>query len=180
LGYGFIHELPKGKDEYYLRNKQNRSGIKYRNLTAFEIEILVRNRNTSDEWSNILVSEAFNPELVKNCSFFGLNRIGNLETSCLCFSDLIVPIGIYNSTIISCDFGNNVSIHNVNYMSHYILGNEVIINNVNELVTTNHAKFGNGILKKGEPESVRIWLEICNENTGRKVLPFNGMTAGDA
>jgi carbonic anhydrase/acetyltransferase-like protein (isoleucine patch superfamily) len=65
-------------------------------------------------------------------------------------------------------------------MSHYILGNEVIINNVNELVTTNHAKFGNGILKKGEPESVRIWLEICNENTGRKVLPFNGMTAGDA
>ncbi len=180
LGYGFIKDLPKGKDEYYLRNKQNRSGIAYRKLTAFEIEILVRNRNSSDEWSNILVSNEFNPELVKNCSFFGLNRIGNLETSCLCFSDLIVPIGIYNSTIISCDFGNNVSVHNVNYMSHYILGNEVIINNVNELVTTNHAKFGNGILKKGEPESVRIWLEICNENTGRKVLPFNGMTAGDA
>lgn len=180
LGYGFIKDLPKGKDEYYLRNKQNRNGIAYRKLTALEIEILVRNRNTSDDWSNILVSNAFNPELVKNCSFFGLNRIGNLENSCLSFSDLIVPIGIYNSTIISCDFGNNVSVHNVNYMSHYILGNEVIVNNVNELVTTNHAKFGNGILKKGEPESVRIWLEICNENTGRKVLPFNGMTAGDA
>ena len=180
LGYGFIKDLPKGKDEYYLRNKQNRSGITYRKLTALEIEILVRNRNTSDEWSNILVSNEFNPELVKNSSFFGLNRIGNLETSCLSFSDLIVPIGIYNSTIISCDFGNNVSVHNVNYMSHYILGNEVIINNVNELVTTNHAKFGNGIIKKGESEEVRIWMEICNENTGRKVLPFNGMTAGDA
>ena len=180
LGYGFIKDFPKGKDEYYLRNKQNRSGIDYRKLTALEIEILVRNRNTSDDWSTILVSNEFNPELVKNCSFFGLIRIGNLETSCLSFSDLIVPIGIYNSTIISCDFGNNVSVHNVNYMSHYILGNEVIINNVNELVTTNHAKFGNGIIKKGESEAVRIWLEICNENTGRKVLPFNGMTAGDA
>ncbi len=180
LGYGFIKDLPKGKDEYYLRNKQNRSGITYRKLTALEIEILVRNRNTSDDWSNILVSNEFNPELVKNSSFFGLIRIGNLENSCLCFSDLIVPIGIYNSTIISSDFGNNVSIHNVNYMSHYILGNEVIINNVNELVTTNHSKFGNGIIKKGESESVRIWLELCNENTGRKVLPFNGMTAGDA
>jgi hypothetical protein len=65
-------------------------------------------------------------------------------------------------------------------MSHYIIGNDVIITNVNELVTTNHSKFGNGILKKGEDESVRIWMEICNENTGRKVLPFNGMTAGDA
>ena len=180
LGYGFIKDLPKGKDEYYLRNKQNRSGIEYRKLSALEIEILVRNRNTSDDWGNILVSNEFNPELVKNCSFFGLIRIGNLENSCLSFSDLIVPIGIYNSTIISCDFGNNVSVHNVNYMSHYILGNEVIINNVNELVTTNHAKFGNGIIKKGESESVRIWLELCNENTGRKVLPFNGMTAGDA
>ncbi|MEN9700940.1 MAG: hypothetical protein RIR55_243 [Bacteroidota bacterium] len=180
LGYGFIKDLPKGKDEYYLRNKQNRSGIEYRKLSALEIEILVRNRNTSDDWGNILVSNEFNPELVKNCSFFGLIRIGNLENSCLSFSDLIVPIGIYNSTIISCDFGNNVSVHNVNYMSHYILGNEVIINNVNELVTTNHAKFGNGIVKKGETESVRIWLELCNENTGRKVLPFNGMTAGDA
>ncbi len=180
LGYGFIKDLPKGKDEYYLRNKQNRSGIEYRKLSALEIEILVRNRNTSDDWGNILVSNEFNPELVKNCSFFGLIRIGNLENSCLSFSDLIVPIGLYNSTIISCDFGNNVSVHNVNYMSHYILGNEVIINNVNELVTTNHAKFGNGIIKKGESESVRIWLELCNENTGRKVLPFNGMTAGDA
>ena len=180
LGYDFITDFPKGKDEYYLRDKQNRSGIKYRNLTAHEIEILVRNGYSSDNWNKILISDSFNPELVKNCTFFGLNRIGNLENICLGFSDLIVPVGIYNSTIISCDFGNNVSIHNVNYMSHYIMGNEVIINNVNELVTTNHAKFGNGIIKKGEAEEVRIWLELCNENTGRKVLPFVNMTAGDA
>ncbi len=180
VGYGFIKELPKGKDEYYLRNQQNRSGIQYRSLTALEIEILVRNGNTSDDWTKLLVSNAFNPELVKNCSFFGLVRIGNLETTCLCFSDLTVPVGLYNSTIISADFGNNVAIHNVNYLSHYIIGDEVIISNVNELVTTNHAKFGNGILKKGESESVRIWLELCNENTGRKVLPFNGMTTADA
>ena len=145
-----------------------------------EIEILVRNGNTSDDWTKLLVSNAFNPELVKNCSFFGLVRIGNLETTCLSFSDLTVPVGLYNSTIISADFGNNVAIHNVNYLSHYIIGDEVIINNVNELVTTNHAKFGNGILKKGESESIRIWLELCNENTGRKVLPFNGMTTSDA
>jgi len=180
LGYGFIKELPKGKDEYYLRNQQNRSNIKHRGLTSLEIEILVRNGNTSDDWTKLLVSNAFNPELVKNCSFFGLVRIGDLEANCLCFSDLVVPVGIYNSTIISADFGNNVAIHNVNYLSHYIIGNEVIITNVNEIVTTNHSKFGNGILKKGEAESVRIWMELCNENTGRKVLPFNGMTAGDA
>jgi hypothetical protein len=182
LGYGFIEEkyLPEGKDEYYLRNIQNRNGIEYRQLTAYEIEVLVRNRNTSDNWNNLLVSNAFTPELVKNCKFFGLVRIGKLEPYFLEFSKLRVPVGLYNSTIISCDFGDNVVMDNVNYISHYIIGSEAIIVNVNEMITTPHAKFGNGILKKDEPESIRIWMEICNENSGRQVLPFNGMLPGDA
>jgi hypothetical protein len=159
---------------------QNRNGINYRRLSAYEIEMLVRNGNTSDDWNNILVSDSFNAELVKNCKFYGLVRIGKLEPFCLGFSDLKAPVGLYNSTIISCDFGDNVVIDNVNYLSHYIIGSEVIITNVNELVTTNHAKFGNGIIKEGEKEEVRIWVEICNENTGRRVMPFNGMLPGDA
>lgn len=182
LGYNFINPqyLPEGKDEFYLRNLQNRSGINYRQLDAYEIEVLVRNRNTSDNWNNILVSDAFNPELVKNCKFYGLVRIGKLEPYVLTFSDLKLPVGLYNSTIISSDFGDNVAIEGVHYLSHYILGNEVIIANVDELVTTDRAKFGVGIIKEGEPEDIRIWLEICNENGGRKIMPFTGMEAGDA
>ncbi|MEI9957492.1 MAG: DUF4954 family protein [Ferruginibacter sp.] len=91
-----------------------------------------------------------------------------------------MAVGLYNSTIISCDFGNNVCIDNVNYLSHYIIGNEVMIANVNELATTPKSKFGNGILKEGESEQVRVWLELCNENGGRSVLPFEGMLTGDA
>ncbi|NCU04035.1 MAG: DUF4954 family protein, partial [Chitinophagaceae bacterium] len=182
IGYNFIPAafLPKGKDEYYLRNKQNRSGISYRKLTALEIEVLVRNRNTSDNWNNLLVSDAFNPELVKNCKFFGLVRIGKLEPYYLEFHSVKLQVGLYNSTIISCDFGDNVVIDNVHYLSHYIIGNEVIITNVHEMGTTNYAKFGNGILKQGEEENIRIWLEVCNENAGRKIIPFNGMLPGDA
>ena len=182
LGYQFIKDqfIPKGKDEFYLRNMQIRNGIEYRQLSAYEIEMLVRNGNTSDNWNNLLVSNAFNAELVKNCKFYGLVRIGKLEPFCLGFSDLKAPVGLYNSTIISCDFGDNVVIDNVHYLSHYIIGSEAMITNVNELVTTNHAKFGNGIIKEGESEDVRIWMELCNENTGRRVMPFNGMLAGDA
>ena len=182
LGYNFIPKdfIPKGKTEYYLRNLQNRSGIQYRKLNALEIEVLVRNSNSSDNWNNVLVSEAFNPELVKNCKFYGLVRIGKLEPYFLEFHSVRVQVGLYNSTIISCDLGDNVVVDNVNYMSHYITGNEVIIVNVNELETTNYSKFGNGILKQGEDEQIRIWLEICNENGGRSVIPFNGMLPGDA
>lgn len=182
LGYNFIpgEFIPKGKNEYYLRDQQNVNGIQYRQLTAYEIEVLVRNRNTSDNWNNIFVSNAFNPELVQNCKFYGLVRIGKLEPFYMEFKNLRRPVGFYNSTIISCDFGDNVVIDNVTYISHYIVGNEVIIINVNEAATTDYAKFGNGIVKDGESEEIRIWLEVCNENGGRKIMPFAGMLPGDA
>ncbi len=182
LGSNFIpaEYIPQGKNEYYLRYLQNPDSSRYRQLNAHEIEVLVRNRNTSDNWNNLLVSEEFNPELVKNCKFFGLVRIGKLESFFLEFNDLRMPVGLYNSIIINCDFGDNVVVDNVNYMAYYIVGNEVIITNVNEMSTTSHAKFGNGILTEGEPEEVRVWMEICNENAGRAVIPFEGMLAGDA
>ncbi|MFN5020613.1 MAG: DUF4954 family protein [bacterium] len=182
IGYDFIASgyLPDGKDEYHLRNRFNNSGIQYRGLKAAELEILVRNNNSSDNWNNVLVSGQFDPHLVKGCSFFGLIRIGKLEPLSLEFHGLRLPVGLFNSTIISCDFGDNVSIHNVNYFSHFVVGNEVIIANVNELATTSTAKFGNGIIKEGETENQRIWLEICNENGGRKILPFDGMLTADA
>jgi len=182
LGNNFIPSqyIPQGKDEYYLRYQQNPDSSRYRHLNAHEIEVLVRNRNTCDDWNHLFVSEAFNPELVKNCKFFGLVRIGKLESFFLEFNDLKMPVGLYNSIIINCDFGDNVVIDNVNYLAYYIIGNEVIITNVNEMSTTSHSKFGNGILTEGEPEDVRVWMEICNENGGRAVIPFDGMLPGDA
>jgi hypothetical protein len=182
LGYGFIDKqyIPKGKDEYYLRNIQHRSKTKYRNLTPAEIKILERNDNSSDDWRKILVADTFDPKLVKRCSFFGLVRIGKLEPWFHEFNNLRMPVGIYNSTIISCDFGDNVVVDNVSFMSHYIIGDNAMLVNINELATTNHSKFGNGVLKEGEKESIRIWMEVCNENAGRSILPFNGMQAGDA
>ncbi|MEO8405306.1 MAG: DUF4954 family protein [Chitinophagaceae bacterium] len=182
LGYNFVAKeyIPKGKDEYYLRHKQNRSGISYRKLTAKEIKTLIANNNTSDNWKMVEVSDPFNASLISNCRFYGWVRIGKLEACFLEFHDVRLPVGIYNSSIISCDLGDNVSISNVNYLSHYIIGSEVTITNVNEMEVSDHSKFGNGIIKKGEKESIRIWLELCNENGGRNILPYNGMLPGDA
>jgi len=182
LGYDFIpaEYLPEGKDEYYLRNEQHKPGTAYRNLTLDEVEELKKNGNNADDWSMVVVTDSFLPELIHHCNFFGMVRIGTLEPYYLEFHNLRRPVGLYNSTIISCDIGNNVVIDNVSYLSHYIIGNDVIIINVNEIGATDHAKFGNGILKEGEPESIRIKLEVCNENGGRSIIPFDGMLPGDA
>ncbi len=182
LGYNFIDapHIPKGKDENYVRFIQNPNSDRYRSLTTKEIKELIAYGNTSDNWTKVLVADGFDSSLVQQCRFFGLVRIGKLEPFYLEFHDIRLPVGLYNSSIISCDLGDNVVVNNVNYLSHYIIGNEVILVNINELEVSNHSKFGNGILKKGEPESIRIWMELCNENAGRRVIPFDGMQTGDA
>ena len=181
LGYGFIDEayLPKGKDEYYLRFEQN-PRKDFRHLTGQEVDQLVRNGNSSNCWDKVLVADPFETALVHSCSFFGLIRIGKLEAQCLEFHDLRLTVGLYNSMIISSDLGDNVAMHNVGYLSHYIIGNETILFNIEEMETSYRAKFGNGMVKDGEENDQRVWLEICNENGGRKVVPFNGMLTSDA
>jgi NDP-sugar pyrophosphorylase family protein len=163
-----------------LRAFQGDGGRDYRPLSSEQIEILVKNNNTAEDWDRILVAERFDPLLVRNCEFWGLVRIGDLSATFLEYHELSLPVGLSNSTIISCDIGDNVVIRNVHYIAHYIVGDGVVLFNIDEMITVNHAKFGNGIIKQGEPESVRIWLEVGNENGGRKILPFNGMLPADA
>jgi len=183
FGRNFIPEkyLRAGKDEYYLRNQQSPKPAGYwRNLRADEIEALVKNAVTCDDWDSIFVTDPFHPHLIKNCEFWGLVRIGRLENVVLEHHELQTPAGMTNSSIISCDLGDNCAIHNVRYLAHYIIGSHVILLNIDEMHTTNHAKFGNGIVKEGEPEDVRIWLDLMNESGGRAVMPFDGMTSADA
>lgn len=183
IGYHFIESqyLPKGKNEYHLRDTQNKNRGKFRKLTPEEKTALINNNNTSDNWENIHVSENFNSKLVKNSNFFGLIRIGNLSPVYHEFHNFKMPEGIYNSTIISCDIANHVCIDKVSYLSHYIIEDDVMLANINELATTDKAKFGNGILKDGETdEKQRMVIEVCNENGGRYIIPYNGMLAGDA
>lgn len=167
-------------DDLSVRDLQRNSVPGYRKLSSMEIKILKENENECREWNDIFVTEKFNPSFVRRCSFHGVVRIGNLSPLLLEFHDYQIPVGLYNSTIISCDIGNDVAISNVHHLSHYLIGNEVILSNIDEMLTTNNAKFGNGILKEDEKEESRLWLEVGNENGGRRILPFGNLTTGDA
>lgn len=183
MGKNFIpaEYLPAGKDEYYHRDNQVQQPLTgWRQLHSDEVERLVKNNNTSDNWDQILVTDQFNPRQIKNTRFFGLVRIGCLRNVILQHHDIRVPAGITNSLIVSCDIGDDVAIHDVHYLAHYIIGDRCILLNINEMNSTDHAKFGNGIIKEGESENVRTWLDLMNETGCRRVLPFDGMIAADA
>ncbi len=189
-GYGFLDDefLPSslsGLDEYWLRNAQqaqlfSRKPEDWRHLKPEEIEQLEKNNNYCPNWDNFLIRDPFDFNLVRNSNFFGLVRIGSLNKVLLKHHDYSLPVGIRNSRIISCDIGDDSVIQNCVYVSHYIIGNNCMISGVNEMQTTNHAKFGNGVIKDGEDEEIRIWIDVMNEAGGRSILPFEDMIAADA
>ena len=183
IGRNFIppEYLPPGMDEFYLRNAQLSKPLdRWRHLRSAEVELLVKNGNLADDWDQILVTQEFDPGQIRNTGFYGLVRLGRLRGAVLEHHDLQVPAGLTHCTIVDCDIGDDVAIHNCRYLSHYIVGDRCILVNIDEMHTTNHAKFGNGIIKDGEPEDVRVWLDLMNETGCRKVMPFDGMIPADA
>jgi len=183
LGYGFVDPeyIPEGADEYWQRNRQIRGGAKnWRKLRSDEIATLVKNNNFCSNWDHFFVSDPFNPHLIRNSQFYGLIRLGALRENLLQYHDYKIPVGIRDSTIISCDIGDDCAIQNCPYVSHYIIGDQVIISRVDEIQVSNHAKFGNGILTPGESENVRVWIDVMNEAGGRSILPFEDMIPADA
>lgn len=173
--------LPEGKDKYYIRNRQVKEPAGgWRHLRSDEIEQLVKNNNTASSWDTVWVTDEFSPAMIKDNKFYGTVRIGRVCNGALQFHDLRLPVGITNSSIHSCDIGDNCAIHDVHYLSHYIIGAHCMLFNIQEMAATDHAKFGNGIVKDGEPEAVRVRIEIMNETGVRSVIPFDGMIPADA
>jgi hypothetical protein len=153
-----------------------------RHLTEAEIEILKSNgcNSRDSKWQNIYVTDVFDPTLIQNTQFNGTVVLGNMQSGKLRFHDLVLDVGIYNSLIESSVISDNVVIRNVSYLSNYYIGNQSILFNIQEMSCTNHSKFGNGVLTSGESEEQRIWVEVANENGGRKILPFETMLPADA
>ena len=187
-GFDFIgpEYIPSGKDEYYLRNEQaaalfgKEQKDKWIHLTDEQILQLEKNNNFCPDWSKFFVTKNFLPDSIRNSKFYGLVRIGDIGEGLLRYHDFSIPEGIYNSCLISCDIGNHCAIHNCSYISHYIIGNKVLLSKIDEMDTTNHAKAGNGIIKQDESEDVRVWIQPLNEAGGRDVLPFYDMICADA
>ena len=183
LGKNFIPKqyLANGKDEYFYRNQQSLwPETHWRKLKLDEIDQLKENGNRAEDWNFVLIANEFDIDRIINNNFYGLVRIGRVCDQILEHDGLKLPVGITNSLIVSSDIGDDAAIHNVHYLAHYIICDRCILFNIDEIYTTDTAKFGNGILKEGESEDKRIWISLMNEAGGRSILPFEGINTADA
>lgn len=140
---------------------------RYRSLTASEIEQLERSGNSAEDWSAVQVADPFSVSCLHGNCFDGEVRLGALQPGRVHDGDLSLREGIYNSTLANVTVGDHAAIHNVHMLSNYVVGDNVLLFNVDEMTCT------------ADPKAV-AWLEPMNENGGRRILPFSGMTIGDA
>ena len=137
----------------------------YRNLTPGEIALLERQGNCADDWSTVRVAEPFCAGCVRNNNFEGSVNLGVLEQRRRTDGTLTLHEGIYGSTLADVTIGNHAAIHNVHMLSGYTVGDDALLANIDEMTC--------------DPANP-VWIEPMNENGGRRILPFGGMTIGDA
>lgn len=157
----------------------------HRPLTKKEIKLLQKNGNRflNDSQKTFWIHRHQKPQfltLIQNCEFKGTIILDLIQGGRLHYHDLDLEIGLYNSYLENCSIGEDCVIRNVRFLFNYRIDSHVILFNIEEMSCTLHSKFGNGLLKEGEGEADRIWIDVRNENSGRRLLAYEGMTTGDA
>jgi len=143
---------------------------KFRNLTSDEIAQLTARGCSASDWSDITVSDPFNPQRITSTHFSGKVQLGIFDNSISFLEGLTKPTGISNATIHNCRICNNVYINNIrNYIANYVIEDNVIIENVDLLAVEGPTSFGNGTM-----------VSLLDETGGRSIPIFDRLSANIA
>ena len=142
----------------------------FRSLSDKQINQLVSQGCTCEDWSKVQVAEGFKAETVKSAHFSGNVKLGVFEKQASFFGGVTRRTGISEATIHNCTIGNNVYINRVrNYIANYDIEDDVVIENVELLATEGDSSFGNG-----------VEAAVVNEAGGREIPIFDDLSAHTA
>lgn len=133
--------------------------MNYRNISASEINELIENGCSCDDWGLVQVREGFDSKFIKNSQFSGNIKLGILNKTFHLAGGVKKHSCISNAVIHNCTIGDNVVIENVqNYIANYTIGDSCFIQNVDVIYVEGNASFGQG-----------TEVKVLNETGGREV-----------
>ena len=139
----------------------------YRQLTDEEIMLLEGNNCWAEDWLRVIVADDFNPNAVRNVTFYGDVRLGAFDKSIEVSDGFYKKSGIYNTTLRNTTVGDNCLIENIgNYINNYVIGDDCYISNVCTLETTDGATYGEGNV-----------ISVLNEVGDGNVISYHGLTS---
>ncbi len=138
-----------------------------RKLTQHEINSLLDNGCEAQDWTQILVSEQFTTQHVKNVHFSGRVLLGKFDRIFELAGGVCQHAGLCNVRLHNCEIGDNVCIDNVaNYIANYRIASDCFIQNVNLLVVDKKTTFANGVR-----------VNVLNETGGREVPIYDHLSS---
>lgn len=140
--------------------------MEFRSLTHAEIEQMIHQGCSADQWEMISVRVEFVPDYIRNVEFRGEVQLGISGKSFTDGEGITRRSGIFNASLEQCVIESDVFIRNVGLLARYHISPEVVIDNVGSLTVTGESNFGNG-----------IEIEILNEGGGRELPLMNEMSA---
>ena len=142
----------------------------YRQLTEYEIQMLVEHSCTADDWTNIEVALGFKVDYVYHTRFSGKVKLGIFEHEFALAGGMKKHSGLYHATLHNVVVGNHCCIENVkNYIANYEIGDYTFIENVDIILVDGCSRFGNG-----------TEVAVLNETGGREVMIHDHLSAHQA
>jgi NDP-sugar pyrophosphorylase family protein len=136
-------------------------------LTKKQIDQLMSQNCSCDNWKQVLVSPKFTPDSIRNVTFSGKIKLGRFDKQVSFYGGVSKSAGIYNAFIYNCTIGDNVYISNVtNHIANYVIEDDCIIDHIDLLAVEGPTTFGNGTK-----------AVVINEAGGREVMIFDHLTA---
>lgn len=141
--------------------------MEYRQLDEKEIRQLEDNNCWAEDWQRVMVADDFNPNAVRNVTFYGDVKLGSFDKSIEVSKTFMRRTGVYNATLRNVTIGNNSLIENVgNYINNYVIGSDCYISNICTMETTEGATYGEGNI-----------ISVLNEVGEGNVMSYHGLTS---
>jgi hypothetical protein len=141
-------------------------GDSVRPLDKSEIARLEENGNRCANWEEILVSDGFTTEFIRDNDFLGQCVLGEYRGIARDTGDSVsMEPGIYRCRIADSEIGDNCLLYDNGIISRYLVLHSAVVFRTNTLSASRECRFGNG-----------YGISVGPETGGREVLSFAELT----
>lgn len=162
-GIGGLSELVETARQVAKR-PDNVLGLLLRALSKEEIALLEARGCNADDWSLIQVAQDFDAFRVKRVHFRGRCVLGRCSGDVEVMPGLAMGTGIYDSTLVDCQIGNDCLIEKVRFAAHLVVDRGAVLFDVGAITCAPGTVFACGqtlpIACEAGGRDVPVWAEM--------------------
>lgn len=126
------------------KRRDNVLGLLLRDLTREEIAVMEDRGCRAEAWAQVQVAQDFDCFRVRRSRFQGRCVLGRFTGEIEVVAGIKAPSGIFDSTLINCQVGNDGLMENVRFAANLVIEHQAILYDVGSITCSGAAVFGTG------------------------------------